>query len=133
MSQLKNNEGITAHLQRIFIYGDETAESGRVHSFMAFLAAQINPFTCKPYELGERSLYRYISGEMHFPFDLAGPLVSWSLDEKFMAAYNIYPAPGDADRMQEKIDQEEAVLKQRQESIELMKSRLVKPMGKKKK
>jgi len=130
MSQLKNNDGISAHLQRIFIYGDEMAESHRVNSFLDFLAARINPFTARPYELGARSLYRYISGEMHFPVDLLPPLVSWSLDEQLMAAFNIYPAPGDVELLKEKIEKEETVLKQHQESIDLMRSRLLRPMGK---
>ncbi len=129
LSQLKNNEGISAHLQRVFIYGDEMAESGRVHSFLDFLSSRINPFTNKPYELGERSLYRYISGEMHFPVDLLPPLVSWSLDERLMSAFNIYPDVDDAARLQERIEKEETVLRQKQESIDLMKSRLVRPMG----
>jgi hypothetical protein len=131
MSQLKNNEGITAHLKRIFIYGDEIAEQHRVHSFLEFLSTKINPFTNKPYELGERSLYRYISGEMHFPVDLLSPLVSWSLDERLMTAYNIFPAPDDDERMLQKIEQEESVLKQHQENIDLMRARLIRPMGRK--
>ena len=130
LSQLKNNEGISAHLRRIFIYGDELAEQNRVHSFLEFLSAKINPFTNKPYELGERSLYRYISGEMHFPVDLLPALVSWSLDEQLMTAFNIYPAPGDDARLLVRIEQEETVLRQKQESIDLMKARLVRPMGK---
>jgi hypothetical protein len=130
MSHLKHNEGITSHLQRIFIYGDEAAESHRVHSFLEFLTTRINPFTEKPYDLGERSLYRYIGGEMHFPVDLMPALVSWSLDEKLMSAFNIYPVPSDDVRMLEKIEKEEAVLRQHQESIDLLRSRLVKPMGK---
>ncbi len=133
MSQLKNNEGISTHLQRIFIYGDEMAEQNRVHSFLDFLSTKINPFTNRPYELGERSLYRYISGEMHFPVDLLPALVSWSLDEPIMTAFNLYPAPGDDARLQERIEKEETVLRQKQESIELMKARLVRPMGKTKK
>jgi hypothetical protein len=127
LSQLKNNEGISSHLQRIFIYGDEMAESGRVHSFLEFLTSRINPFTNKPYELGERSLYRYIAGEMHFPVDLMRALVSWSLDERLMAAYNIYPDEGDALLLRERIGKEETVLRQHQESIELMKARLIRP------
>lgn len=130
MAQLKNNEGVTAHLQRIFIYGDELAESGRVHSFLDFLTSRINPFTNKPYELGERSLYRYISGEMHFPVDLLRPLVSWSLDERLMADYNVYPDdPSERARLQERIEKEETVLRQKQASIELLKSRMCRPMG----
>lgn len=124
MGQLKNNEGISGHLQRLFIYGDEMAESGRVNSFLDFLSSRINPFTGKPYELGARSLYRYISGEQHFPVDLLPALVSWSLDEKMMTAYNIYPEPADRDRLRERIEKEESVMKQKQESIELMKDRL---------
>jgi hypothetical protein len=127
MAQLKNNEGISAHLQRIFIYGDELAEQHRVHSFLDFLTSQINPFTNRPYELGERSLYRYISGEMHFPVDLFPPLVSWSLDEQIMAAFNVYPAPDDAAMMREKIEAEKEAMRAHADRIELMKSRLVRP------
>ena len=130
MSQLKNNEGISSHLQRIFIYGDEMSEQHRVDSFLDFLASKINPYTNKPYELGARSLYRYISGEMHFPMDLAPALVSWSLDERLMTAYHIYPDGDDRARLQERIEKEETVLRQHQESIELMKSRLLRPMEK---
>src|SRR3990172_2943817 len=132
MSQLKNNAGISSHLQRIFIYGDEMAESGRVNSFLDFLSSKINPFTNKLYELGARSLYRYISGEMHFPVDLLPALVSWSLDEQLMTAFNIFPAPDDVSRLRVRIEQEETVLRQRQESIELMKARLIRPKGQKK-
>ena len=132
MSQLKNNEGISSHLQRIFIYTDEMAESGRVNSFLDFLSSKSNPFTNKLYELGARSLYRYISGEMHFPVDLLPPLVSWSLDEQLMTAFNIFPAPDDVARLRVRIEQEETVLRQRQESIELMKARLIRPKVQKK-
>lgn len=130
MAQLKNNEGITAHLQRIFIYGDEMAESHRVHAFLQYLSSHINPFTKRPYELGERSLYRYIGGEMQFPCDLLRPLASWSLDEKLMDEFGVMPFPDENGRILEKIAEAETVLKQKQESIELLRKRLVKPMGK---
>lgn len=122
MGQLKNNEGITGHLQRIFIYGDEIQESHRVNSFLEFLTTKINPFTGKPYELGARSLYRYISGEQHFPVDLLSALVSWSLDEKLMLAYSTCPAKSDEQRMKEKIEEEEGELKKQLERIRQMKS-----------
>ena len=92
MSQLKNSEGITAHLQRIFYYGDDLKETSRVNSFLDYLSARINSFTQKPYDLGARSLYRYIGGEQHLPFDLIIPLVDWSADEKLIADYNILPS-----------------------------------------
>ena len=122
LAQLKNNEGISGHLQRIFIYGDELQESGRVNSFLEFLTTRINPFTGKPYELGARSLYRYIGGEQHFPVDLLPALVSWSLDEKLMTAFNIYPAPSDMERLQAKIDEKEKQIKKEAENLKLMKA-----------
>lgn len=125
MSQVKNNEEITRHLQRIFIYGDEVAETGRVNSFLEFLTTTINTYTGKPYELGARSLYRYISGEQQFPVDLMKPLVSWSLDVDLMEAYNISPAPSDQERMEEKIAMEERELEERMERIRAMKGHLV--------
>lgn len=129
ISQLKNNEGISGHLQRIFIYGDEMAESGRVHSFLAFLSSRVNPFTNKPYELGERSLYRYISGEMHFPVDLLPALVSWSLDERLMEAFSVYPTGPDAELLRRRIAREEEALRKKQEGLALMRSRLARPNG----
>lgn len=122
MAQLKNNEGISGHLQRIFIYGDEVQESHRVNSFLEYLTTKINPFTNKPYELGARSLYRYIGGEQHFPVDLLPPLVSWSLDEKLMTAFNIFPAPSDAERLQAKIDEKERRVKEEAEELKRMKA-----------
>jgi len=133
MAQLKNNDGISSHLQRIFIYGDEMAESGRVNSFLNFLSSKINPFTNKPFELGARSLYRYISGEMHFPVDLLPALVSWSLDEQLMCAFNVYPAPDDAALMHEKIEAEKEAMRAHAERIALMKSRIVPPRDRGKK
>ena len=126
MAQLKNNEGISAHLQRIFIYGDEIQESHRVNSFLEFLTTKINPFTGKPYELGARSLYRYIGGEQHFPVDLLPALISWSLDEKLMSAFNIYPAPSDMDRLQAKYDEKEKAVKDGMEELKRIRSLLKK-------
>jgi hypothetical protein len=122
MSQLKNSEGITGHLQRIFIYGDEIQESHRVNSFLEYLTTKINPFTSKPYELGARSLYRYIGGEQHFPVDLLPALVSWSLDEKLMTAFNIYPAPSDMDRLNAKIEEKEKRIKEEAEELKRLKA-----------
>ena len=126
VSMLKNNEGISGHLQRIFIYGDELQESGRVNSFLEFLTTRINPFTGKPYELGARSLYRYIGGEQHFPVDLLPALVSWSLDEKLMTAYNMFPAPSDLDRLQAKFDEKERQIKEDAEELKRIKALLKK-------
>jgi hypothetical protein len=91
---------------------------------MNFLAGRANPFTGRPYELGERSLYRYISGEMQFPVDLLPALVSWSLDERLMAAYNIFPAPSDRERMAAKIAEETAEIRAATDRVRIMKSRL---------
>jgi len=124
MSQLKNNEGITSHLQRIFIYGDEIQESHRVNAFLEFLTTKINPFTNRPYELGARSLYRYIGGEQHFPADLLIPLVSWSLDEKFMTAWNMYPALSDEQRLAVKIEEKKKHMKRESEELKMLESRL---------
>ena len=121
MSQLKNAEGLTAHLQRIFYYGDEIKESSRVNSFLEYLSTKINQFTRKPFELGARSLYRYISGEQHFPFDLIIPLVDWSADERLMADYNIRPSVEAKEKLQakhEKLTKEREILTARIETIE---------------
>lgn len=123
---LKHSDGIAGHLQRIFIYGDEMKESGRVNEFLEYVNTRINPFTKKAYDLGARSLYRYISGEQHFPVDLLPPLVDWSLDEKLMEAYNIYPSPTETERLRQKIEEEEKQAKRHLDRAKMMKSRLKK-------
>jgi hypothetical protein len=102
MSQLKNSEGLISHLQRIFYYGDDMKETSRVNSFLEYILTKINPFTNKVYELGARSLYRYISGEQHFPFDLIIPLCDWSADELLMADYNIRPSTEAKEKLEAK-------------------------------
>lgn len=123
---LKHSEGISSHLQRIFTYGDEMSEKKRVDDFLDYLNTRINPFTKKPYELGARSLYRYISGEQHFPVDLLPPLVDWSLDEKLMESYNIYPSPTETERLRQKIEEEEKQAKRHLDRAKMMKARLKK-------
>lgn len=120
MSQLKNAEGIIGHLQRIFYYGDEIRETSRVNSFLDYLSTKINPFTQKSYELGARSLYRYIGGDQHFPFDLIMPLCDWSADELLMQDYNIRPSKEAMEKLQvkrERLLQEQETLRQRIEQI----------------
>lgn len=104
MAQLKNAEGIVGHLQKIFYYGDEAKEQSRVNSFIEYLATKINPFTEKPYEVCARSLYRYISGDQHYPVDLMNPLIDWSADERLMADYNIRPSAEALDKLTFKRD-----------------------------
>lgn len=121
MSQLKNAEGIVKHLQRIFFYGDEIRETSRVNSFLEYLSGRISPFTQKPYELGARSLYRYISGEQHFPADLLIPLCDWSADEDLMHDFNIRPSQEAKEKLQakkEKLMHEQEALKRRIEQID---------------
>ena len=128
MGHCKHNEGITSHLQRIFIYGDEMAEGHRVNSFLDFLSHRINPFTQRPYDLGPRSLYHYISGEHQFPADLLPVMVSWSLDERLMSAFNIYPVPDEAEKLRNIINQEEQEIERHQEKVRMLRSRLAPPM-----
>lgn len=121
MSQLKNAEGIIGHLQRIFMYGDEAREETRVNSFLDFLKTRANPFTQKAYELGARSLYRYICGEQHFPFDLITPLVDWSADERLMNDYGIRPsvlAQGKLQARRESLTKDMEKLRERIETID---------------
>jgi hypothetical protein len=122
---LNNADGIISHLQRIFIYGDDTQESARMHSFMEYLATHLNPFTQKPYELGERSMYRYIAGEHQFPFDLIIPLVDWSGDELLMADYNIRPSAGAIKKLEVKRDQLAQEISDRQAKLELIDGQLL--------
>ncbi len=120
MAHLNNSDGITRHLQRIFMYGDEAQESARVNSFLEYLSTHINPFTHKPYELGARSLYKYIGGEQHFPFDLGKALADWSADEQFMADYDIRPSAEATAKLEVKRDQylqEMAALQRKIETI----------------
>jgi len=122
MSQLKNAEGIISHLQRIFYYGDEIRETSRVNSFLEYLSTKINPFTQRPYELGARSLYRYIGGEQHLPFDLVIPLSDWSADELLMADYNLRPSLEAKEKLQakrERLTQELDSLKRKIEQIDM--------------
>ncbi|MFA6054055.1 MAG: hypothetical protein WC769_01645 [Thermodesulfovibrionales bacterium] len=121
MSQLKNSEGLINHLQRLFYYGDEMKETSRVNSFLEYILTKINPFTNKVYELGARSLYRYISGEQHFPFDLIIPLCDWSADETLMAAYNIRPSTEAKEKLEvkrEKLRHEVDTINRRIEQID---------------
>jgi hypothetical protein len=121
MSQLKNAEGIVSNLQRIFFYGDEQRETSRVNSFLEYLSTKINPFTQRPYELGARSLYRYICGDQHFPIDLMVPLIDWSADEKLMTDYNIRPSVEAKEKLKtkrERLANELEVLKKKIEQID---------------
>ncbi|MDA8156277.1 MAG: hypothetical protein M0Z52_07475 [Actinomycetota bacterium] len=121
MAQLKNSEGSVRHLQRIFFYGDEAREQSRVNSFLDYLSKHNNPHTGNTYELGARSLYRYISGEQHFPVDLLNALADWSGDAELMAAYNLRPAGDGLNHLKakrENMDREIAELLARREMID---------------
>lgn len=124
MSNTKNNEGITSHLQRIFIYGDDVQEDSKVDAFVDYCRTHINPFTDKPYEISRRTVYQYIEGNMQFPVDLLNPLVSWSADAKLMAAYNIMLPMTDNEKFMKKLEEKEAALKKINDEIALMKSRI---------